>query len=183
MRGRFSTIDPEALRVMIEEETLTQREAAEKIGCSASAIERACKRLGLKTQRTGPRNGARHPGWKGGRILIGRYWYIWAGADHAMATQAGYVAEHRLLMAAKLERPLRQDEVVHHIDGDPNNNDLENLMLFGSNSDHLRHELTGRVPNWSEEGRARMLEAVRGPKKPRSSTSLDVRVQREKRYR
>lgn len=170
MRGRFSAIDPEALRVMIEEETLTQSEAAQRIGCSVSAIERACRRLGLKTQRTGPRNGARHPGWKGGRILVGRYWYVWVGRDHPMATQAGYAAEHRLAVASVLERPLRPEEVVHHIDGDPNNNALSNLMMFGSNADHLRHELTGRTPNYSPEGKARMLEAVRGPRKRRSPT-------------
>lgn len=161
MRGRFSAIDPEELRRMIEEETLTQREAAEKIGCSVSAVERACKRLGLRTQRTGPRNGARHPDWKGGLVWIGGYLYRWVGAAHPMATKRGYAAEHRLLVAEVLERPLYRSEVVHHIDGDPSNNALSNLMLFGSNADHLRHELTGKTPAHTPEGKERMREGIR----------------------
>lgn len=78
-----------------------------------------------------------------------------------MATQAGYVAEHRLLMAQRLGRMLRPGEVVHHRDGNRQNNDLANLELFQTNADHLRHELTGRVPNWSPEGRERMREGAR----------------------
>lgn len=145
---------------MIEEERLTQRAAAERLGVCLSAVERACKRLGLKTQRTGPRSGEKHTGWKGGRVQFGRYWYRYA-AGHPMATKRGYVAEHRLLMAELLGRPLLPAEVVHHVDGNPENNDLSNLMMFGSNADHLRHELTGRVPNVSEEGRARQIAGVR----------------------
>lgn len=161
MRGRFSTIDPEQLRHMIEVEKLTQRETAKRLGYCRSAIERACKRLGIKTQRSGPRAGSQHPDWKGGRIVVGRYVYIWVGKDHQMATQSGYVAEHRLKMSKKIGRPLRKHEVVHHIDGNPRNNDLSNLELFQSNAAHLRHELTGRVPNWTPEGWERMQEGVR----------------------
>lgn len=161
MRGRFSAIDPAALQRMIEQEMLTQHAAAAAIGCSVSAVERACKRLGLRTQRTGPRSGERHTGWKGGRIRVGRYWYLWVGTAHPMATKAGYVAEHRLRVAEVLERPLLRGEVVHHIDGDPDNNSLDNLMMFGSNADHLRHELTGRTPAHTPEGRARMTAGVK----------------------
>lgn len=161
MRGRFSTIDPEQLRHMIEVELLTQHEAAERLGYCRSAIERACRRLDIKTQRSGPRNGEKHPDWKGGRVVVGRYVYIWVGHDHPMATKKGYVAEHRLNMSRKMRRPLRRHEVVHHIDGNPQNNDLSNLELFQSNAAHLKHELTGRVPNWTPEGWERMQEGVR----------------------
>ena len=33
-------------------------------------------------------------------------------------------------------RPLTQDEVVHHIDGDSENNDPANLQLFATNAEH-----------------------------------------------
>ncbi len=159
MRGRFSTIDPELLRRLIEAEKLTQREAAQQMGLGLSAIERACKRLGLKTQRTGPRSGELHTNWKGGRIMVGRYCYVHQ-PEHPMATKRGYVAEHRLVMANEIGRPLLPDEAVHHIDGNPENNDLSNLQLFETNSAHLKHELAGRVPNWTEEGLERIQDGV-----------------------
>lgn len=39
----------------------------------------------------------------------------------------------RLDMEEHLDRPLRQDEVVHHIDGDPSNDSIENLQVMTRN--------------------------------------------------
>lgn len=173
MRGRFSKIDQATLRDLIEVQKLTQKQASERLGVSQSAIERACKRLGLETQRSGPRNGCDHPDWQGGRILIGRYWYVWTGPDHPMATKRGYVAEHRLLVSERIGRPLHRNEVVHHRDGDPRNNNPDNLELFQTNAEHLRAELTGRTPNHSPEGKERMREAVRASNIRRGSKPDD----------
>ncbi len=40
------------------------------------------------------------------------------------------VMEHRYRMAVKLNRPLTDDEIVHHIDGNKKNNSIENLELW-----------------------------------------------------
>jgi hypothetical protein len=86
-----------------------------------------------------------------------------------MATKKGYVAEHRLVMSQELGRVLRRGEVVHHRDGDPLNNHPSNLEVFQTNADHLRHELIGRRPNWTPEGRERTLKGVRAANSRRGS--------------
>jgi hypothetical protein len=154
-----STVDLKRLRALIEVSKIQQWKAAEQLGVGVSCVERWCKKLGLKTERTGPRSGDGHTNWKGGRIVVGRYWYVFA-PDHPNATKAGYVAEHRLCMSKHLGRALVEGEVVHHIDGDPANNAIENLMLFSENSTHLKHELTGRTPKHTAAGKQRMREAI-----------------------
>jgi hypothetical protein len=46
--------------------------------------------------------------------------------------------EHRYLMEKKLGRSLTKGEVVHHIDGNGNNNNLNNLSLCKNRSEHTR---------------------------------------------
>jgi hypothetical protein len=58
----------------------------------------------------------------------------------AMARKDGYIMEHRLIMARHLGRVLSRTEVVHHINHDPQDNRIENLELFSSNSEHKRIE-------------------------------------------
>lgn len=76
---------------------------------------------------------------------------------HPYGTKHGcYVAVHRLVMEQHLGRYLKPNEVVHHIDGNPANNTIENLELFESNSRHLSETLKGRCPNWSKGGRQKI---------------------------
>lgn len=80
--------------------------------------------------------GEAHPRWKGGRTIDGNgYVAIFVDLDHpffamAQKTGASYrIPEHRLVMARYLNRPLASHEQVHHIDGDRENNTIENLQL------------------------------------------------------
>jgi hypothetical protein len=147
-----------AIRRMIEVEGLQQWKVAEEIGVYASTIEKTCKRLGLKTQRTGPRSGPGHYAkWKGGRVKVKGYWYTYSPGHPRAKKGTPYVLEHRLLMEKKLGRYLDPKEVVHHIDGNRGNNVVENLIVFQTNGLHLKAELKGRVPHWTPEG----LEAIR----------------------
>lgn len=50
---------------------------------------------------------------------------------------------HRFLMEMKIGRRLRRDEVVHHIDENPHNYDLSNLVLL-SVPDHAIYHHRGR---------------------------------------
>jgi hypothetical protein len=155
------------IRRWIEEEGVTHEEAGQRLGCAAQTIGKLCAKHGIRSQRRGPRGGPGHPNWRGGRRLDkDGYVMVWV-ADHpnprrpAGRKSGGYVLEHRLVMEAHLGRHLEPHEVVHHKNGVHTDNRLENLELFQTNADHLRHELTGRVPNWTEAGRERIREGVR----------------------
>ena len=101
------------------------------------------------------RSGKNHPNYKTGRTEKYGYVYIYQ-PDHPHCTKKNTVAEHRLVMEEHLGRYLLRTEVVHHKNGDPQDNRLDNLEVFSTNALHLKHELSGRTPNWSPQG----LEAM-----------------------
>ena len=76
--------------------------------------------------------------WKGGRRKQRGYVYL-KMRDHPYADAEGYVREHRLVMEKKLDRHLKPEEVVHHIDGNPADNDIDNLMLFPHDGAHTAY--------------------------------------------
>lgn len=77
-----------------------------------------------------------NPAWKGGVQYRGGYKFILL-PDHPNANKRGYIAEHRLVMANLLGRPLKSSEQVHHIDHDITNNDPTNLVIL-SRSEHMK---------------------------------------------
>lgn len=84
----------------------------------------------------------KHPNYKGGiRMMAGRYLGI-LRPHHKFAYKSGYVYLHRYIMELMLGRYLTPEEVVHHIDGNKENNEESNLMLFASNSEHTIFENT-----------------------------------------
>lgn len=89
----------------------------------------------LAKQRTGNRN----PHWKGGKRIIGGYYYIYS-PNHPNKTQEGYVCEHRLIMEQKLGRLLKPEEQIHHMNHNRLDNRIENLLLLSSNSEHQKIE-------------------------------------------
>ena len=88
--------------------------------------------------------------WKGGRkIRKDGYVLILAPPDHPYAisnrrrsSATKYLLEHRYVMEQVLGRYLLREEVVHHKDGNPSNNALDNLELCDNQSTHISTQHT-----------------------------------------
>lgn len=65
-----------------------------------------------------------------------------------MCNKTGYVFEHRLIVAKRIGRSLKLEEVVHHKDNDKSNNSETNLELLPSDTIHL---VTIRMQNRIDE--------------------------------
>lgn len=106
--------------------------------------------------RPGPRLPERNRAWAGGRIVDKDGYVLIHRPEHPNANSGGYVREHRLVMEDHLGRLLFREEVVHHHDGDKQNNRIENLELFSKNGDHLRETLTGSKKKMTPQGREKL---------------------------
>jgi hypothetical protein len=110
-------------------------------------------RASYKEKMTGELN----PAWKGGFTILAPYGnyvglkYVRCPPEFkAMSGKNGYVGEHRLIVARTLGRCLIKSEIVHHINHNPRDNQVENLMLFATNRDHKLFERHGSPPPiWS----------------------------------
>lgn len=73
--------------------------------------------------------GENNPNWKGGRAKHEQGYIYIHKPNHPNATKDGYVFEHRLIMENFYGRLLRGDEIVHHLNGEKDDNREDNLAV------------------------------------------------------
>jgi len=89
------------------------------------------------------KRGDKSPRWTGGRrTRKDGYVFVLVPDDHPSPSYtnksgAKYMLEHRFIMEQHLERFLLATEVVHHMDGNPSNNEIDNLRLYPNQSRHI----------------------------------------------
>lgn len=139
-------------------ENFSLNEIARQIKTNSRHVRAFLDREGVQREYPNNYGRERSPAWKGGRSISRGYVRILI-PEHPNA-QNGYVLEHRLVMEKMIGRYLLPNEVVHHINGVKDDNRPENLQLFSENKEHLRHELSGRVPKWTDDGILRMRKGI-----------------------
>lgn len=118
---------------------LSQEKIAAKLHTSQTKISRLLQFNGIDC---GMRRGARHHAWQGGKHTRNGYVFVSITKDSpysSMAVSNGYVMEHRLVMAHHLKRPLTKNETIHHINGNTQDNRIENLQL--RHGKHGKHQV------------------------------------------
>lgn len=119
-------------------------EIARKLEVYPQVVQHCLKRNGIviNSKRREPQKGERNPRWKGGRRLQKGYMQIKV-PEHPNARRSdGYIFEHRLIMSRHLGRPLKDKEIVHHINGNTLDNRIKNLELISSNGKHISEHIS-----------------------------------------
>jgi hypothetical protein len=136
-------------------------EVARRVGTNNKRVSKFLRRYGVDHNHLTGAVKEKHPNWKGGRLVDGNGYILVHCPNHPSGRKhIPYILEHRLVMEKMIGRFLEPGEVVHHKDGNKQNNDPSNLQLFSANSEHLRHELTGRCPKWTADGLERMKQGI-----------------------
>lgn len=89
----------------------------------------------MRTGNFGAKNGF----WKRGRSVASNgYVLIRVGKKHHLSDVRGYAYEHRIVAENKIGRRLLRGEQVHHINGNKQDNSVENTEVVSCIAEHMQ---------------------------------------------
>ncbi len=97
-----------------------------------------------------------NPRWNGGKCLLKTGYIEVISKENNSMNSRGRILEHRKVMEDFLGRKLLRKEVVHHKNGNKQDNRIENLELLNSQTEHKR-----RHPE-TEETKAKRINKLKG---------------------
>lgn len=121
-------------------------EISKKVGLSRGAVHSVLKVRGVKfrtfneairVKYPNGRVGADSSNWRGGRRKTKAGYIRIKVVSHPYADSQGCVMEHRLVMEREMGRYLNPDEIVHHKNGQKDDNRIENLELVADRGTHI----------------------------------------------
>lgn len=119
-------------------EERSTKSIADEVGTSPGNIHDHLSSMGIqirpirdamKIKFPDGQSGEKAGNWQGGKVIRNGYVLIYTPNHPAAKKGHPYVQEHRLVMEEQLGRYLEPYEVVHHKDGDRQNNDPSNLVV------------------------------------------------------
>lgn len=91
-----------------------------------------------------------------GRIINKNGYVDLLKPEHPNSRKSGYIAEHRYVMSQHIGRPLRKDEIVHHINENKSDNRIENLQIM-TTEEHTRLHTKGNKDRFIRKGRTQCI--------------------------
>lgn len=114
-------------------EKLTQKKISKLSGCCESTIQKWLSKFNIKTRPCAALPGKENFKWNGG-VYTRKDGYVF------VTVRGKKKLEHRIVMEKHLGRKLESHEHIHHINGNPSDNRLENLQLMKNSSEHIKLE-------------------------------------------
>jgi len=87
-------------------------------------------------------SGANSGNFKNYRIVNSEGYVLIKKPNYPYTQKSGYIPEHKYKTEKKIGRPLKENEIVHHKNGDKTDNRLENLELM-TRKQHVKHHHIG----------------------------------------
>lgn len=95
-----------------------------------NASAKACRKCATWKKPLLGKQGENHPCWTGGRFVTADGYVMVSCHSHPWPRKGGLIREHVMVMERHIGRRLGQNELVHHKDGNKQNNAIENLELM-----------------------------------------------------
>ena len=128
-------------------------------GCDKEIIAKGLCRFHYQRMRAGvpldapfyTKRGEQNPRWKGGKSNARKDGRVMVYCpDHPNAINGRYILRYRLVMERHLGRILDPSEIVHHINANPSDDRIENLVVTTRSSHSSLHRLGG-PEGWSKK--------------------------------